>query len=126
MSNTNYKIPNRTKKVEDLILMIALNTKDWQDGDRSAEKTNLILAMCEVAMSTPTYWYAEQEQKMILLTVKALYGDPSKFISDLRDDSVSFYSKFAQEAGLPHNDLLYVIDRLHALHDKEFGKPTIY
>ena len=126
MSSTHYNIPTRTQKITDLVLMIAINTKRWQDGDRSPEQTNMILAMCEVAMSTPTEWYANEEQKMILLTVKALYGDPQKFIADLRDDSLSFYAKFAQDVGLPHNDILYVIDRLHALHEEQFGKPTTY
>ena len=126
MSSTNYNIPARTQKITDLVLMIALNTKRWQDGQRSPEQTNMILAMCEVAMSTPTEWYAVEEQRMILLTVKALYGNPTKFIADISDESVSFYAKFAQEAGLPHNDLHRVIDSLHALHEKKFGRPTDY
>lgn len=121
MSNTNYKIPNRTKKVEDLILMIALNTKRWQEGERSAEQTNLILAMCEVAITTPTEWYATEEQKMILLTLKALYGDPQKFIRDVNEGTVSFYSKFAQEAGLPSDDLTRVVLRMHEMHYEQFG-----
>lgn len=120
MSSTPYEIPSRTKKVSDLVLMIARNAQDWQ-AHPQAELGNLILAMCEVAMSCPPKWFAAEERLMIVLIVKAIYRDPQKFLEDINDESVSFYAKFAVEAGLPTNDIDYVLNELHRLHEKEFG-----
>lgn len=123
MNSTPFNIPSRTNKINDLVIMIARNAKDWQDNPEPG-LANLILAMCEVAMSCPPAWFAREERLMIVLIVKAIYGDPQKFLEDINDESVSFYAKFAVEAGLPNNDIDYVLAELYRLHDKQFGSTT--
>jgi hypothetical protein len=119
-----YDIPQRTRKVSDLILILAKSMRDYiDDGSKDVESRNIILAMCEVCVSIPPEWFAPPEKLLLIGTIQNLYGDPFKFINDIEDESISFYNKFAAESDLPHEryTLDRLVDTLHRLHDKEFG-----
>ena len=123
----DFTIPQRTRKVSDLVLILAKSMRDYiEDGSKDVESRNIILAMCEVCISIPPAWFAAPERLLIVGTIQELYGHPMQFISDIEDESISFYNKFAAESDLPHER--YTLDRLvatlHRLHDKEFGSVT--
>ena len=123
----NYKVPQRTRKVAELILILAKSMRDYiDDGSKDVESRNIILAMCEVCISIPPAWFAPPEKLLLLGTIQNLYGNPMQFIADIEDESISFYNKFAAEEDLPHER--YTLDRLvatlHRLHDAEFGSVT--
>ena len=117
--------PNRTHYVADLIAMLADAAKVWADGYRTPAHTNMTLAMCEVAMSLPPVWFDPYEKLLIVNTVRILYGDAHKFLSDIEDESVSFYAKYCAANGLPLDGLDRIVAACHSAHEKEFGRATI-
>jgi hypothetical protein len=119
--NFTYPIPPRLNKINELVGLIAQSANDWTQGNKSADNGNLLLAMCEVAVSLPPRWFAAEEQMMIGLVIKEVYGDPKKFIDDLNEGTVSFYSKFRSEAQLPTESLTDLIGRMYEAHINEFG-----
>ena len=120
----DFSIPKRTKKVADLILILAKSMRDYIDeGSNDPEASNVILAMCEVCISIPPAWFATPERLLIVGTIQNLYGDPHDFINEIDEGTISFYNKFAEESNLPgaHKTLDELVLALHNLHDKEFG-----
>lgn len=116
--------PNRTKYVVDLIRMIADAANAWADGDRRPANENLILAMCEVAVSLPPEWFAPAERLLIVKIVDEIYGNARKFLDDINDDSISFYAKYAAANGLPTDGLMSIMASLLRSHEREFGTLT--
>jgi len=122
MSNTHYTIPDRTQKVDDLIYMIAFNLKEWTNGNNSPEMSNLILSMCEIAINLPIEWFANEERLMILHGIREIYkNDPTAFIKDIADGSVSFYGKFCSEENLLTQSRDKIVRRLKDLHREQYG-----
>jgi len=121
-----YTVPQRTKKVADLILILAKSMRDYIDaGSNDAGERNVILAMCEVCISIPPAWFAAPERLLIVGSIQNLYGDPFDFIKEIDEGTISYYNKFAQESDLPlppeRNTLDALVETLHRLHEKEFG-----
>lgn len=122
MSNTHYTIPNRTGQVDDLIYLIAFNLKAWTNGDKTPEMGNLILSMCEVAVNLPLEWFANEERSLILAGIQEIYkNDPTVFIKDIADGSVSFYGKFCSEENLLTQSRDKIVRRLKDLHREQYG-----
>jgi hypothetical protein len=120
----DFSIPQRTKKVADLILILAKSMRDYMDArSNDAGERNVILAMCEVCVSIPPAWFATPERLLIVGTIQNLYGNPHQFIKEIDEGTISFYNKFAEESNLPgaHKTLDELVLALHNLHDKEFG-----
>ena len=93
----NYEVPQRTRKVADLILILAKSMRDYiDDGSKDVESRNIILAMCEVCVSIPPEWFASPEKLLLLGTIQNLYGNPMQFIADIEDESISFYNKIGR------------------------------
>ena len=121
----DYTVPQRTKKVAELILILAHSVKDYIDeGENDAESRNIILAMCEVCISIPPTWFAHPEKLLLIGSIQRLYGDPFAFIKEIDDGTISYYNKFAAENNSPGNErmtLENLVATLHRLHDAEFG-----
>ena len=123
--NFNYTVPQRTRKVSDLILILAKSIREYIDeGMDDAESRNTILAMCEVCISIPPTWFAHPEKLLLIGSIQRLYGDPFAFIKEIDDGTISYYNKFAAENNSPGNErmtLENLVATLHRLHDAEFG-----
>lgn len=120
----NYTVPQRTRKVAELILILAKSMKDYIDsGENDAECRNIILAMCEVCVSIPPSWFASPEKLLLIGSIQNLYGDPFAFIKEIDDGTISYYNKFAAESNLPveRMTLENIVATLHRLHEAEFG-----
>jgi hypothetical protein len=116
--NTTH--PNRTHKIVELVGMLTLEAMHLNQSKNEPEAVNSILAMCEIVVSLPPEWFTREEQRLVLLMVKELYDHPTVFISHLRNDEISFYNKVAAEYGM--RDLDNLVNTLHDLHEKEFGR----
>jgi len=116
--NTTH--PNRTHNIVELVGMITLEATTLPDVKDDAEAVNGILAMCEIVVSLPREWFTREEQRLVMLLIAQLYDHPTVFISHLMTDEISFYNKVAGEYGM--RDLRNLLDTLHDLHEKEFGK----
>ena len=122
--NFHYTVPQRTRKVSDLILILAMSVKDYMDSkERDAESRNIILAMCEVCISIPPSWFASPEKLLLVGTIQNLYGDPFAFIKEIDEGTISYYNKFASESNLPFERMTLenLVATLHRLHEAEFG-----
>lgn len=127
MNSTPYAIPDRTEKIGELVVSLALCGVRAEKIKADPGETNATLAMCEIAMSLPPKWFANEEKLMIVGIVKYLYGDPSKFLADLSEGTVSFYSRMMEECkndptlkrGIP--SLEQILTEAHEAHIKQFG-----
>ncbi len=116
-----YTIPNRIKKVDDLILNLALIGRQWDEQgiDQDPEDINATLAFCEVAVSLPMAWFAEQERLLIAVMVESVFPDGfSAFIAAVNSGELSFYAKCREESQMEKEQLLAWI---HARHNERFG-----
>ena len=116
----NYTIPQRTRKVSDLILILAKSMRDYiDDGSKDVESRNIILAMCEVCISIPPAWFAAPEKLLLVASIQNLYGDPFAFIKEIDEGTISYYNKFAAENDFPceRMSLENLVATLHRLHE---------
>ena len=121
-SNNN---PNRTQYVVDLVGMIASSAKCYLDGIKTPAHINMVLAMCEVAVSLPPVWFTEKERLMIIQVVQEIYGNPHTFLNNLSDESVSFYAKYCAANGLPADGLDRIVASCYHAHQRQFGEVII-
>lgn len=127
MNSTPYTVPQRTEKIGELVVSLALCGVRADKIKADPGETNATLAMCEIAMSLPPKWFAHEEKVMIVQLVQYLYGEPKKFLADLSDGTVSFYSRMMEEC---KNDptiqrclpsLEQILTEAHEAHIKQFG-----
>lgn len=121
MNSTPYTVPPRSHKIDELVCSIALCGKKIEEIKNDPAETNATLAMCEIAMSLPTAWYADPEKLMIVSIVSILYGDAKKFLADLNEGTISFYERMREEckSDFDHEipELSHILAECHLMHD---------
>jgi len=116
-----YTIPNRINKVDDLVRNLALIGNQWGEKgiDQDPEDINATLAFCEVAVSLPASWFAEQERLLITIIVETVFPDGFlAFVAAVNSGELSFYAKCREESQMDKEQLLAWI---HARHNERFG-----
>ena len=115
----NITTPKRTKRTAYLASSpaIALSTiNEWRHIPR---EVNCMLAMCEIITALPPEWFTHDERVATVTVIKELYGDPTKFLCDLIDGSVSFVNTCNENGDL--KDLNTMINEHHMEHLLQFG-----
>jgi len=84
-----------------------------------ALETNATLAFCEIAMSVPPQWFTPAERMTIFNVVNTLYGHPTKFLSDINSETVSFVTKCGELCG--NRPLSSFVEALYKVHAAECG-----
>ena len=107
----------RTQKTIELLdaLAAVANMTDSIKGNRKEKLA--ALAICEIITGLPIDWFSTAERMLVVSVIRELYGDPSKFISEVMNGYISFVELATN--GEKNCDSL--CEAMKELHELEFG-----
>lgn len=107
----------RTHKATELIEALAI-VADVMDNIKANRKEKLsALAICEIVTGLPIEWFSTAERMLVIAVIRELYGDPSKFISEIMDGYISF----VELATSGEKNCDSICAAMKELHELEFG-----
>lgn len=122
--NTTTK-PNRTSRIDELVITLVLTANNQSRIKDTPEEVNAALALCEIAVSLPGEWFTTQERTLVAMIVQDFGIDPGDFIENIRNGSVSYYAKAAEnclkETGREVASLNKIVAECAFCHFKQFG-----
>lgn len=107
----------RTQHTRDLIQALVFVGQTIDTIKANRKETLSALAICEIVTGLPIEWFTKEERLLVVAVIRELYGDPTKFISEVMNGYISFVELATN--GEKNCDTL--CEAMQELHKHEFG-----